>query len=189
MQHYPVIPCRSSTASFCPKFDPSGDRGHDGLGFFHTVRSFLQPACVCEQHRLVVVIGASRHLLAGWCLVLRTYHFFAPWLCVLDVICGARTGLRYFRWVPSSKQAILLMPVCRHVNAGNTAAAAFNAVLGNLLGVVVTPALLVLLVGRRLDMAPSLLATFKKLGIKVRESPEVFFAILSYSCTCGDRVY
>lgn len=52
--------------------------------------------------------------------------------------------------------------------AGNTAAAAFNAVLGNLLGVVVTPALLLLLLGRRLDMAPSLLATFKKLGIKVR---------------------
>ncbi len=53
------------------------------------------------------------------------------------------------------------------MNAGNTAAAAFNAVLGNLLGVVVTPALLLLIVGRRLDMAPSLLATFKKLGIKV----------------------
>eukprot|EP00752_Nemacystus_decipiens_P003115 g2885.t1 len=50
---------------------------------------------------------------------------------------------------------------------GNTAAAAFNAVLGNLLGVVVTPALLLLFLGRRLDMAPSLLATFKKLGIKV----------------------
>ncbi|CAM9794171.1 unnamed protein product [Ectocarpus sp. 8 AP-2014] len=50
---------------------------------------------------------------------------------------------------------------------GNTAAAAFNAVLGNLLGVVITPALLLLLLGRRLDMAPSLLATFKKLGIKV----------------------
>lgn len=57
----------------------------------------------------------------------------------------------------------------RHVHAGNTAAAAFNAVLGNLLGVVVTPALLLLILGRRLDMAPSLLATFKKLGIKVRE--------------------
>ncbi|CAM9150685.1 unnamed protein product [Scytosiphon promiscuus] len=50
---------------------------------------------------------------------------------------------------------------------GNTAAAAFNAVLGNLLGVVVTPALLLMLLGRRLDMAPSLLTTFKKLGIKV----------------------
>ena len=53
------------------------------------------------------------------------------------------------------------------MNTGNTAAAAFNAVLGNLLGVVVTPALLLLVLGRRLDMAPSLLATFKKLGIKV----------------------
>lgn len=53
--------------------------------------------------------------------------------------------------------------------AGNTAAAAFNAVLGNLLGVVATPALLLLLVGQRLEMAPSLLATFKKLGVKVRE--------------------
>ncbi|CAN0101123.1 unnamed protein product, partial [Laminaria digitata] len=50
---------------------------------------------------------------------------------------------------------------------GNTAAAAFNAVLGNLLGVIVTPALLLLLIGRRLDMAPSLLATFRKLGVKV----------------------
>ncbi|CAM9247825.1 unnamed protein product, partial [Hapterophycus canaliculatus] len=50
---------------------------------------------------------------------------------------------------------------------GNTAAAAFNAVLGNLLGVVVTPALLLMLLGRRLDMAPSLLTTFKRLGIKV----------------------
>lgn len=30
-----------------------------------------------------------------------------------------------------------------------------------------TPALLLLLVGRRLDMAPSLLGAFKKLGIKV----------------------
>ncbi|CAM9509335.1 unnamed protein product, partial [Sphacelaria rigidula] len=50
---------------------------------------------------------------------------------------------------------------------GNTAVAAFNAVLGNLLGVVVTPALLLLLVGKRLDMAPSLLATFQKLGVKV----------------------
>lgn len=54
-----------------------------------------------------------------------------------------------------------------HRPTGNTAAAAFNAVLGNLLGVVVTPALLLLFLGRRLDMAPSLLATFKKLGIKV----------------------
>lgn len=52
--------------------------------------------------------------------------------------------------------------------SGNTAAAAFNAVLGNLLGVIVTPALLLLLIGRRLDMAPSLLATFRKLGVKVR---------------------
>eukprot|EP00904_Undaria_pinnatifida_P013312 jgi/Undpi1/9110/HiC_scaffold_26.g11568.m1 len=50
---------------------------------------------------------------------------------------------------------------------GNTAAAAFNAVLGNLLGVVVTPALLLLLIGRRLDMTPSLVAAFRKLGIKV----------------------
>eukprot|EP00903_Cladosiphon_okamuranus_P017560 g16174.t1 len=50
---------------------------------------------------------------------------------------------------------------------GNTAAAAFNAVLGNLLGVAITPAILLLLLGRRLDMPLSLLATFKKLGIKV----------------------
>lgn len=67
------------------------------------------------------------------------------------------------------------MHACRIVCAfvpptGNTAAAAFNAVLGNLLGVIVTPALLLLLIGRRLDMNPSLLATFRKLGVKVRRS-------------------
>lgn len=36
------------------------------------------------------------------------------------------------------------------------------------MGVVVTPALLLLLLGRRVDMTQSLFGTFKKLGTKVR---------------------
>lgn len=67
----------------------------------------------------------------------------------------------------------------RCTSSGNSAAAAFNAVLGNLLGVIVTPALLLLLVGKSLDMAPSLLATFQKLGIKVDVAVHAFIYIVS----------
>ncbi|CAN0335765.1 unnamed protein product, partial [Discosporangium mesarthrocarpum] len=50
---------------------------------------------------------------------------------------------------------------------GNAAAAAFNAVLGNLLGLVLTPLLILMLMGQRSETSPKLLGTLNKLGLKV----------------------